>query len=260
MYMLEIQIDINPLVQSLSLSKEEVDSLGKMVLDKVGDAYKDKWIKQVTNNLKSTRNGYLTSMDSQYVDDFNLEFILSGKGDLGKLSMMIEEGASPFDIKKGMKNSPKAENPGKDNWYITIPFKQATPEALAESPIFAGKSTERVYEIAKENAGTPVTYEQLPQENREKGYRAKIQTGQTVIPKYDHKAPIFEGLMKSTKPKHEGYVTFRRISEKSDDNSWIHKGFSPHKFMEKALQDLEPELEGIENQAMNEFLDIKFGG
>jgi len=258
MYMLEIQIDINPLVQALNFSDEEIDSLGKMVVDRVGDTYRQKWEKLVGSELKSTRNIYFRSMDSQYVDDFNLQFILSGKGD-SKLAMMIEEGASPFDIKKGMERSPKRKQSKDGDWYMTIPYKQATPEALAESPIFAGKSTERVYEIAKENAGTPVTYEQLPQENREKGYRAKIQTGQTVIPKYDHKAPIFEGLMKSTKPKHEGYVTFRRISEKSDDNSWIHKGFSPHKFMEKALQDLEPELEGIENQAMNEFLDIKFG-
>jgi hypothetical protein len=31
---------------------------------------------------------------------------------------------------------------------------------------------------------------------------------------------------------------FRRVSDKNEgDNSWIHKGFQPHKFMEKALEE-----------------------
>jgi ABC-type oligopeptide transport system substrate-binding subunit len=71
---------------------------------------------------------------------------------------------------------------------------------------------------------------------------------------------IYEGLVKSTKPQHSGYCTFRRISDKSDDNSWIHKGFSAHKFMEKALQNIENKLGGIVESAKFDFLDAKFGG
>jgi len=255
--MLEINIDINPLLQAVDVSEEEANSFSKMLLDRVADVYMQRWEDIVGKSLNSTRRAYQLGMDFRYVDDFNGVFVLEGKGE-SRLAMMIEEGASAFDIKDGMENSSKRKTKKDGGWYITVPFKQATPEALGESSTFSGKLPERVYEIAKKNAGKPVTAAQLPDEHKEKKFRPAIQSGDNLIPRYDHKTPIYEGVVKNTKPQHSGYVTFRRISDKSDEDSWIHKGFTPHKFMEKAMDDVEKELPEIIESVKLQFLEAKF--
>jgi len=48
------------------------------------------------------------------------------------------------------------------------------------------------------------------------------------------------------------YMTFRRVSDKSDENSWIHKGFEAHNFMEKALE--ESQVDKVFAECRDEFL------
>ena len=88
-----------------------------------------------------------------------------------------------------------------------------------------------------------------------------LNTG-TVI-RYQHKAPIYEGMHRrdissTDKEKRGGYFTFRRVSDKSDEQSWYHPGFEPHEFMERALS--EAQIENIVGIAGQEWLDTKFGG
>lgn len=255
--MFSLNVDLSEVINEFSFSNEETKSMSKMLLDRLSDAYMYHWGRVVGKELKSTRKDYMAGMDVVR-GDMQTTFILSGKN-RSKLALMIEEGASPFDIKVGMEKSPKRHMSASGGWYITVPMRQATPEALGESTIFAGKMPQRVYEVAKSNAGAPVKYEQLPAENQGLGYRAEIKTEQKIIPRYEHKTPIYQGLQKrTTRKSYEQYMTFRRISDKSDQNSWMHKGFNPHKFMEKAMSELEKELPNIIGAVKQEFLDIKF--
>lgn len=260
--MFAINIDISELTNSLTFTKEETEDFARMVLDTVSDVYMQKWEKIVDTNLKSTRRSYKLGMDSRRITDFHTQFVLEGKGD-SKLGMMIEEGASAFDIKEGMFKSSKKKQTKDGGWYITVPFRQATPETIGESSVFSGQTSKdeavrEVFKTAKGNAGSPVTREQLPSDLQSIETRAAIKNNEVTIAAYEHKTPIYQGLVKSTKPKHEGYYTFRRISDKSDELSWIHKGFTPHKFMEKALQEMEQELPEVLKYAKEAFLNAKY--
>jgi len=252
-----IYIDINPVIQELQLSDEEINSLGRMLLDRVADVYMQKWEQLVDKNLHSTRQDYKAGMDFRYTSDLSASFVLEGK-ERSRLGLMIEEGASPFDIKKGMENSSKKTVKKDGGWDITVPFRHSTPEAIGEAAIFSSKLPERVYSVAKENKGAAVQKEQLPSENQKLEIRPEIKTDEGIIPSYEHKSPIYQGLVKTTKKNHETYHTFRRISNNSDKNSWIHKGFTPHKFMEKALQEIENEIPEIIGTVKEEFFELKF--
>lgn len=251
--MLPITIDIGNFIDDLFLDQGDVKVLSKFVLDRIADRYMYLWEKSVDEQLHSTRSLYKRSMSYQYVDDFNIIFTLSGKGE-GRLALMIEQGATSFDLKDGMRRSPKAHNPGQQNWWISVPFRQATSEALAESVIFAGKLDPQVQDIAKrQTAG--VSFSQLPEQLQQRLTRPAINSGGKVIPEYQHKSPIQQGVVHGKQQFHGQYHTFRRISENSEQYSWIHKGFTEHDFMGKSLNSLSSEIPSIVSNAKSEFLN-----
>ena len=47
---------------------------------------------------------------------------------------------------------------------------------------------------------------------------------------------------------------FRRVSDKSDAGSFIHPGFAAKKFMERTLSEMESNLSGIIDSAVDEYL------
>lgn len=249
-------IDISSLIQQFSFSENEVKGFTKMILDRAASRYMYLWENQVNNGLKSTRGFYKAGMSFKYLDDNTVQFELEGKG-ISRLGLMLEQGASAFDIKEGLLNSPKAKT-GKDGGrYITVPFRMATSSAIAESSVFAGIMPKLIYKIAKENGS--VSGSDLPEEYKMKGVRAEISS--TSLPvfkteKYEHKNAIYEGVKKTE----SGYSSFRRVSENSEPNSWIHKGFTKRGFMVKALGELSGELPNILASARKEYLDVKLGG
>jgi len=258
--MFAVNIDISDVINELKLNPDEINSLGRALIDRVADMYWNNWNKMVNENLHGTRGAYQSGMDIIQSDsELAVTFVLTGKGQ-SRLGMMIEEGASAFDIKTGMENSPKAHHKADGGWYITIPFRHATPEAIGESSIFSNKMPKEIHFISKQNDGAPIKFEQLPAEHQELEVRPNIESGTGTIIEYEHRSPIYEGLQQTGKPGHEQYHTFRRISNNSDPDSWIHKGFTPHKFMEKTMEELESsgELEAALSLIKEEFLQAKF--
>lgn len=252
--MIPLIIDISQFANQMSFSQEEVKSFSKMILDRAAARYMYLWEKAVDTNLKSTRGFYKSGMKFSYIDDSNVMFELEGKG-VAKLGLMIERGVSAFDIKEGMMNSPKAKQSASGGWYITVPFRMATSNAIAESVVFAGIMPKMIQKIAKQSGKT--TADNMPDEFKVKGVREEVSGGlpQAKMEKYTHKNPIFEGVMKTK----GGYVSMRRISNNSDENSWIHKGFEKRGFMQASLESLASEIPNILRESRNEFLDIKFG-
>lgn len=256
--MIPLTIDISGWVSQFSFSKEETNGLKNLILDKLAYSYEKIWQEHIST-LKSTRGIYQGAISKRRVDENTIAFELSGKG-TSKIALMIEDGANPFDIKEGFSKSSKKTIKSDGGWYLTIPFRMATSGALAESTVFSGKMTEKVQKIIKEEG--KLTTANMPKELQTKGIRKEIQT--TVIPayksaQYDHKNSIYEGLAQrgvGTTDSH--YGTFRRVSDKSYDNSWIHRGLIKRDFMGKSLSTLTNEVDEIINSARREFLDIKF--
>ena len=128
----------------------------------------------------------------------------------------------------------------RDRFYITVPFRHATPEAIAESGVFSSILPQDIYTLAK-NSQTPLKREQLPINQQTPGSRKAIDVPGLKVPEYIHKAAKYEGLVRveassSNREKRSQYMTFRRVSDKSDPNSWFNGGIEAKKLMDKALQ------------------------
>lgn len=243
-------IDLSGTIDEFFLSEEETKSLSRYVLSNISDEYMRVWERNIDSSLKSTRSEYRRAIFTEQPDDYSMVFGMTPTK--SKLAMMLEEGASQFDIKSGFEQSDKkhAKKDG-SGWYLTVPFRWATSEAIAESMTFANKMPKDIEKLVK-TTGRPLKLSDLPSQYRD------VRTSSVG---YQHRASIYEGLHRTDissteKEKRGGYFTFRRVSDKSEANSWIHPGFEPLKLMERSLSELR--LDYIVDMSIDKFLTLKF--
>jgi hypothetical protein len=245
-----ILIDLSGTIDEFFLDENEVKSLSRYVLSSISDEYMRVWERNIDNSLHSTRSEYRRAIFTEQPDDYSMIFGMTPTK--SKLAMMLEDGASAFDIKEGFENSEK-KHLKKDGsgWYITVPFRHATSEAVAESMIFSNQMPKEIEQLVK-TTGRPLNLADLPSQYRD------VRTSSVG---YVHRAAIYEGLKRTDisstdKENRGGYFTFRRVSDKSEANSWQHPGFEPLKLMEKALSELR--FDYIVDQSVDQFLTLKF--
>ena len=82
-----------------------------------------------------------------------------------------------------------------------------------------------------------------------------IQESQTFL-EYKHKSSIFTGITKQTDDVtgQSTYISFRRVSDNSDDNSWIHRGLNAYQLAEKAFDEFEPHMQEFLSVTMDDAL------
>lgn len=246
-------IDISGTVNEFLLSEEETKSLSRFVLSNISDEYMRVWERNIDSSLKSTRSEYRRAIFTEQPDDYSMVFGMTPTK--SKLAMMLEDGASQFDIKSGFEQSDKkhAKKDG-SGWYLTVPFRWATSEAVAESMVFSNQMPEDIEKLVKTTA-RPLKLSDLPSNYIIDHINQRSSVG------YAHKHSIYEGLHRrdissTNKENRGGYFTFRRVSDKSEANSWIHPGFEPLKLMEKSLSELR--LDYIVDKSIDNFLTMKF--
>ena len=241
-----IIIDISDTVSAFYLSPEETASMSRYVTARLADEYVRKWERHIDDNLHSTRGEYKKGIFSEQVDDYNVILGLTPRQ--SKLSMMLEDGASQFDIKDGFEQSDKKHLKKKGGWYLTIPFRWATSGAVAESSVFSNKMPRPIEKLVKAQT-TPLRLDQIPGQFK--------QLGSNKTSGYNHKFNIYEGISRqqigSGTENRGGYMSFRRVSDNSDPESWQHPGFEPLKLMEQASNDVD--WFGVADMAIQEFLE-----
>lgn len=181
-------------------------------------AVKSKWESVAQQRLVTTRNDYILGLNAddslQFPDDFTAVLTLRGKW-----PNMLESGFGPFDMKDpGFRNSVHAK-PRKDGtgWYLTIPFRHRTPGTVG-SAVGGQAMPADIYAQARVlMAGQRLT-------GTEFNYPPGVSwTG------YQHKNGIYEGMVRNVKTYDKAtqstYFTFRRVSDRSDPDSWMHPGF-----------------------------------
>lgn len=251
--MIPIEIDISPILQAYSQLEGRASELSAFILDRVQDTYMFEWENHINKELKSTRVEYRSAIYVDRVDESNTIIGLTPRE--SKLALMLENGASSFDIKEGMEKSGKRKEKEDGGWYMTVPFRLATTEALGESSIFSGQLPSEVQESIQEKAISVTTGKStLKVEDLPSQYQKILNNKVTG---YTHKAPIYAGLVRqkvnsTDKESRTTYTTFRRISDKSDEDSWTHPGFEPKKLMDKALNDLQ--LDFVVSKAIDDFM------
>jgi len=140
-----ITIDISDVAAEFLMSPDEVKAISRYILAKVADEYVREWDHLIDENLHSTRGEYRKGVFSEQVDDYNILIGLSPR--FSPMAMMLEDGASSFDIKAGFAKSDKKKQ-GKNGWYLTVPFKWATSEAIGESG-FSNKMPKPIQQLVK---------------------------------------------------------------------------------------------------------------
>ena len=236
--MIPIEIDISDFVSQWNLTLQEQDLLVANVLDEVSSRFVESLNNEAGKVLKQTRQEYQRAI---YVEKIGKDTVLVGLR--GWLANAVEKGIEPFDMKDNFKNSSKRKFKKDGGWYLTIPFRIGTPGIVGDSTIFSTIVPNEVYKVAlKELRGKnkKLTFDKLPKEFQIKGVRPEVTNNTTgkIFEKYTHKNPLFEGMQRSQKEHHGQYVTFRRVSDMSDENAWIHSGIMARNLMEKTLQTL----------------------
>lgn len=256
--MVPIRVDISDLAIQMQMTMESYEKLSGFILDRITKRFSQVWESEVKNSLDSTRMDYLRAMSFERVSDGEAVFELKYSKD-NPLPVMIEEGATPFDMKEGFRNSSKRKQKVGGGWYLTVPFRHATSQVAIGTHSFASVMPKEIESLAKASS-SPLKRSQLPINHQSPQRRQEFERLGIKVPGYKHKTAQYEGLQRKTisSTKNEnrgGYFTFRRVSDKSDPNSWWHKGFDAHKFMDKAVNKMN--IDSIVNKAIDDFFNIK---
>lgn len=252
---LPISIDLEDLIEEFELDSEQSLQLSNYIIDRIAQEYTSKWENLVDRNLKQSRGEYKRAMSATQVSTGSgatVQFELSGR--VSPLAMWIEEGHGPFDEKPGFQRSDKVKEKKDGGWYLTVPFRWATPQAVADSGIFSNTMPKEIYNLARRNR--VLKGNKIPEQYRIPGVRKEINTPELNVPEYAHKTSLYEGLTRvpasSGKEKRSQYMTWRRVSDKSDPNSWWNGGIQAYKLMDKALD--ESQIDRVADMAIDEYL------
>lgn len=199
---------------------------------------RDRWQQEAQNKLNSTRPLYLQGLNFDsviYPDGDDMSGAVQLKG---KLPNMIESGYGTFDIKIGFSKSSRKIAKKDGGWYLTIPFRHSTPGSF----MYGNPMPKDIYGVAKKlngyvkgQTGAGRISQPGVGDVSWKGYQRKNKT-------YDGMVRIVKSYQKATQSQ---YMTFRRVSDKSDPNSWWHPGYpgikiasSLESFAEKTFVDI----------------------
>jgi hypothetical protein len=233
--MLNLSIDMSNFIDESVLSESEIDGFKALLLDSLADGFKDKWQDEINSTLHSTRREYEKGAFIDRPDDNTI--VMGVIATKSQLAVDLETGKNAFDEKIGFSMSPKRHDKKDGGWFLTIPFRSAIPTAVGESSAFTNVMPLSVYLLARK-ANKPLTLAQLPTDQQVKGVRAGFNSGGVSYPAYRHKSARYEGLFRfvDTDENRGTYFTFRRVSDLSDKNSWIHPGFLPFNLIGKAME------------------------
>ena len=231
-----IQIDTRALSQEFDLTKDDVDHLKEAVVKTVTTVVHSAWASQAKKGLKSARSQYINSLIVSEAGRFSNVITL-----VGAVPNMIEQGKSAFDMKKGFEDSSKKTiTRGADGmlgWYLTIPFSYAQPGAIGESTKFTGVLPSDVSRILKSkqklNPDAKLNLSDIPDEYKIPKAKSTLNLlDGTLTPEYKS---IYEGVHQVGGAGSGGPImSFRRVSNKSLEESWMHPGIKARNFAEKA--------------------------
>lgn len=220
----KVIIDYSDLAEELKMNKKQLESMHKFVSHRMAKNYANILKKVAQSDLKNLKSDYTSAIKTDG-DTVYLNSDIANK---------IEDGSAAFDLKKGEFGNKKSTKDGK-GWYVDIPFRHSSPRSLGRGLGFASSIPPEVYSTLQKlikNKGV----ERIVKKDLPINYANTItKSGSPGYQPYTHKSPIYEGLTRKGESFQRKYFTFRRISSKSDPNSWIHPGFTPKNLMDKAL-------------------------
>lgn len=246
---IDISFDLSDVVSEFSLDRSQVEQISNSASKALTMEIYRNWIEAAKRDLKSTRNSYIRGLIIAEEGMANNTITLTGA-----FNNMIENGVGAYDMKAGFMKSSKIKYTKAGGWYLTIPFRFATPDALGENESFSGVMPQEIYDIVKNfepsktdvggnsKSGQTLKAGDIPSQFQ--APKARNSVINDVINKtfdsYSHKSSIYEGMSKSQKTyqggSQSGYNSFRRVGNNSDPMAWIHSGLPQRNFSQQAIQ------------------------
>lgn len=238
---IKVIIDYSDIIEELNLTAKQASAMHKFVSSRMAKNYANTLRKIARTRLKNFRAEYVSSVKSEGDSVFLTN----------DLAYKIEEGSNPYDIKQSNFSNKKKKKGG--GWYVDIPFRHSSPRSSGRGSGFSTSIPTEVYNALK-NKIKEGGEARLNQKDLPSGFDSPItRTGVGAYGDYTHKDPIYEGLVRTGNPFQRKYYTFRRISDKSDPNSWIHPGFKPMNLMDQALSEYDADSDA--DDFINQFLN-----
>jgi hypothetical protein len=265
-----IIIDGSALQQQFALSGDQIESICDNIAKTLAAGYAQQLEQEANNALSSTRRRYIQNV--HVVDSGRMEGMVILDYSKDPLIKMLEEGASSFDIKDGLLGSPKVKIGRNGGRYITVPMRWGTPDAVGESDVFTGILPQVVYEAVQAKPATiPVSgggmrssglsAGEIPSPFSAVGSRAPIadSAGKILFEEYKHKTSVYQGVSKKTDPStgQNTYNSFRRVSDKSDSNAFIHPGIEQYNLIQRALENFD-QVQAVSLALDQELINLGF--
>lgn len=216
--MIKIKLDtVISVLKDFDPPTSELEAFAKVVKGKI--------LTEVYANLVQSAKQKLTTSRQEYIKGITLDedsiYLI------GELPNAVEDGCGPFDQKIGFANSSKIKKGKRGGWYLTIPFRIGTPNSggVLSSAIMPRD----IYDAIRSKKAVDLS--NTPPQTR--GSVTDSKTGK-IWEEYQNKYSVFAGITqnKNTETNRSTYNTFRRVSDKSDPNSWIHPGIQAHNLMD----------------------------
>lgn len=244
-----IEINGSDIVSQFDVSEQQLETMFNNIAKSLAMIYVSKLENEAASELNSTKRRYIQSI--RLIDSGRLEATVLLDYSKDPLIQAIEEGGNPFDMKIGFLKSSKVKVGKNGKKYITIPFRFGSTGSVSESELFISKMPQEVYDIVrKKEIGSKgfsqgITSDDLltiPDKYRIQNKREEIKdsNGSVLFKEYEHKTSIYQGIRKQSDSttSQNSYFSFRRVSEMSDENSFIHTGIQARHLMQKAQQNM----------------------
>ncbi len=244
-----IRIDLSSVIESFRLSNQEADDLASSMVERMASRCFANITDLAKTKLHKSRADYLSGlrMTKPQRNVAMIELI-------GTVPNMVEAGVGAFDMKSGFEKSKNATAKKDGGWYLTVPFQHAWSGALGEASYFSGVMPAAVHAAASRLGDKErLNASSLPGGLGAPSSRKAVVGESREFAEYKNKSSIYSGMIKSTKAGHTGYTTFRRVSDKSDENSWVHSGIEERDLFGKA--EMNTNILREVDMARDEFID-----
>lgn len=243
--MIDLKIDIGNLNVEFNLSKERVDDLLEYTVGEVAVDFARKWETEA-NNLVKSRDEYKNAIQLESIDQFTKVVFLNPSS---WLANAVETGVESFDMKLGLLASPKAKINAEGKKYITIGFRFATAGSIGDNPLFAGVMPKAIQNLVQQNenenpeqqANSGLPFSKIPAQYQipESSTLRKMMKSEafTKLEQGTKMTSLYTGIKRNEKGS--GYVMFRRVSENSADDKFIHPGIVARNFGQIAMGNMD---------------------
>lgn len=193
-----------------------------------------------------------------YADSIVTGDMISGGGSISqkiiatsKVAEQLENGCGKFDMKPALLNGPKARI-GKNGRYNIIPFRHGTSKEYAPNNNFKTMPTD-IYKKARQLKASIQSQGKTKWGDRLNGTESSHPSGVNPTSGYQHKNGKYEGMVRIEKTYAKAiqnkYITFRIVSDKSDQSSWIHPGYQAHNIAKAVTAFCKAGVESLVRQA-----------